>query len=87
MWTGLNISMGLGLGVVGFFSTQVVLRAAVATVCLVGALSAVGVVAPTGTYRYLQGPLSVGLGLMVGAGIGQMIWYARSCCLAPLSHC
>ncbi len=83
LWAGLGASTGIWLGVVGYFSSAIVLKATLATACLLGGLSTVGYFSPTGTHRWMSGPLSVGLGLMCGASIAQFVrlahTHARGC--------
>lgn len=55
---------------------QILLQAAVATGTIVGSLSLVGAAAPEGTFSGIGGPLTIGLGCVLAASLGTMVFPA-----------
>lgn len=54
----------------------ILLQAAAATGAIVGSLSLVGAAAPEGTFSGMGGPLTVGLGALMAASFGSMLFPA-----------
>eukprot|EP00009_Paramoeba_aestuarina_P001049 CAMPEP_0201516122 /NCGR_PEP_ID=MMETSP0161_2-20130828/7523_1 /ASSEMBLY_ACC=CAM_ASM_000251 /TAXON_ID=180227 /ORGANISM="Neoparamoeba aestuarina, Strain SoJaBio B1-5/56/2" /LENGTH=336 /DNA_ID=CAMNT_0047913141 /DNA_START=43 /DNA_END=1050 /DNA_ORIENTATION=- len=71
---GLNASMAASLSGLGFFGGPLVLKAAALTGAVVGSLSLAGAAAPSESWMTLHGPLSIGLGVVFGASIGQLFF-------------
>eukprot|EP00008_Paramoeba_atlantica_P005800 CAMPEP_0201478918 /NCGR_PEP_ID=MMETSP0151_2-20130828/3677_1 /ASSEMBLY_ACC=CAM_ASM_000257 /TAXON_ID=200890 /ORGANISM="Paramoeba atlantica, Strain 621/1 / CCAP 1560/9" /LENGTH=324 /DNA_ID=CAMNT_0047860179 /DNA_START=42 /DNA_END=1016 /DNA_ORIENTATION=- len=73
-----NSCVALTLAPLGMLGGQLVVKAAAVTGCIVGALSIAGAAAPSETWIQTRGPLSIGLGVVIGASLGQMFFPASS---------
>jgi growth hormone-inducible transmembrane protein len=74
LWVGFNIIMGSHLSILGIFGGDIVIQAALATACIVSVLSLAAVNCNSRTLVYCEGPLSIGLGVIVWASIGSFIF-------------
>jgi len=77
MWAVSTAGMGLMISPVGFFGGQILLRAAVGTGLMVGALSSVAMTAPSESFLWMAAPLNMGLGLVVLSSFGTFIFPAQ----------
>jgi len=78
MWLVFNACVAASLAPIGYLGGPLVLKAALVTGCVVGGLSVAGAAAPSETWLKMRGPLSIGLGVVVGASLGQMFFPASS---------
>lgn len=74
LWAGLNVSLAAGISTLGLLGGPVVAQAALATGCVVGGLSLVASKAKPGSLKKFEGALGVGLGGLVAASLGNMIF-------------
>lgn len=74
LWTGFNVSMAGGLCTVGLLGGPLIAQAMLATGCVVGGLSLVASKAKPGSLEQYDGVMGVGLGVVVAAGLGSMIF-------------
>ena len=76
-WTGFNVVTAGALSIVGFFATSVIAQAALATGCIIGGISMIGATinhANPDNLTKLQMPLGIGLGVVVAAGLGSILF-------------
>ena len=78
MWLAFNSCIAASLAPLGYLGGPIVLKAAAVTGCVVGALSIAGAAAPSEDWLQFRGPLSIGLGIVVGASLCQMFFPASS---------
>ena len=74
MWLGFNGAIASNLCIFGMFGGPLVTQAALATGCVVGGLSLVALNAKPGSMEKFEAPLGIGLGVIVAAGLGYMIF-------------
>jgi FtsH-binding integral membrane protein len=78
MWLAFNTCIAASLAPLGFLGGPLVMKAAVITGCVVGGLSIAGAAAPSDTWLQMRGPLSIGLGVVIGASFGQIFFPTSS---------
>lgn len=74
LWGGFNITMACNLCIVGLYGGALVAQAALATGCIVGALSLVAMNSDPEKLSQFEGPLAIGLGVIVAAGLGNLFF-------------
>lgn len=74
LWTGFNVAMAGSLCTLGFVGGVLIGQAALATVCIVGGLSFVAMNAKPGKLEQYESMLGIGLGVIVAASLGAMIF-------------
>lgn len=78
MWTAFNGAIALSLCPLGIMGGALLYRAALATGAIMGSLSLVAATAPSDQFLSWGGPLSIGLGVVFAASIGQFFFPASS---------
>lgn len=69
-----NASIALSLAPLGFLGGPLVMRAMTVTAGIVGGLTFVAASSPNESFLWLGGPLSIGLGGLIGASLCQMFF-------------
>jgi len=69
-----NLCMGASLCPIGFLGGPLIMKAFLATGCIVGSLTAVAACAPHESFLQMGGTLSIGLGVLIAASIGNMFF-------------
>ena len=80
LWTGFAVSMAGSTSWLWLFGSPLLAQAALGTGCVVGGLSAWAISSHSISFNPYIGALYTGLGIVVGAGVGNMIW------LMPILH-
>lgn len=84
LWSLFVGAQGLTLAPIGMLGGPLVLHAASATGLMVGSLATVAAVSPSDAFLGLAGPLTIGLGVVLGASLGR-IFFPASSLLANIS--
>jgi len=71
-WALFAAANGVSLAPLGMLGGPLLMQAAVGTGCIVGSLSVVAASAPSEQFLMWGGPLTLGLGMLIGVGIGQI---------------
>jgi len=74
LWVTFNAGMAANLCAIGFAGGPLIAQAAIATGCLVGGLSLAAINADPCRMKKFETPLGIGLGLIIAAGLGNMIF-------------
>jgi FtsH-binding integral membrane protein len=74
VWGAFNVAMSASLCCLGVVGGPLLCQSALATGCMVGGLSLVAAKAQPGHFETLQGPVGVGMGLIVAAGLGNVLF-------------
>ena len=74
MWLGFNGSIAGNLCTISLLGGPIIAQAAIATGCLMGGLSLVAVTSKPETFSSYHGILGIGLGTVVAAGLGNMMF-------------
>lgn len=74
LWAGFNVSMAGVLSTLGILGGPLISQAMLGTGCIVGGLSLVASKAKPGSFEQYEGALGIGLGIVVAAGLGGMIF-------------
>eukprot|EP01087_Luapelamoeba_hula_P018331 TRINITY_DN5894_c0_g1_i1.p1 TRINITY_DN5894_c0_g1~~TRINITY_DN5894_c0_g1_i1.p1 ORF type:complete len:398 (+),score=39.49 TRINITY_DN5894_c0_g1_i1:79-1272(+) len=69
-----NTAMAASLSPLGFMGGRLILNAMAGTGVMVSALSLVAASAPLGSLQSFEGPLGIGLGVVIASSIGQMLF-------------
>ncbi|KAL0478833.1 hypothetical protein AKO1_008254 [Acrasis kona] len=77
MFTAFNVVMGVSLCTLGFIAPQILYRAGLYTLAMVGGLSYVAMNAKEDRFLYMGGPLMAGLCVLVVASFSSMLLPAR----------
>lgn len=78
LWLTFVTAQGATMLPVVFMGGAVVAQAAAATGIMVGSLSAVAAVAPSDSFLWMRGGLTIGMGLLVAASFGSMFFPGSS---------
>jgi hypothetical protein len=70
-WVGFNTAIAATLCPLGVLGGPLLVKAAMATGCVVGALSLIAATAPSDQFLKMGGGLSVGLGCLLAASVGM----------------
>jgi FtsH-binding integral membrane protein len=73
-WLGFNGAIAADLCIFGMFGGPLIAQAALATGCVVGGLSLMAMNAKPGSMEKFDTPLGIGLGIVVAAGLGAMLF-------------
>ncbi len=73
-WAGFNALVGASLSPIVAVGGPLLLKAAAATACVVGSLSAVAAADPTESFLQMAGPLTIGLGVVVASSLGSIFF-------------
>jgi FtsH-binding integral membrane protein len=74
LWAAFNISIGASLCPIVVFGGPLIAQAALATGCIVGGLSLLSAHSPPDSFRQYRAPLGVGLGAVVAASLGNLLF-------------
>ena len=74
MWLGFNCAIASNLCIFGMFGGPLIAQAALATGCVVGGLSLIALNAKPGSMEKFGAPLGIGLGIVVAAGLGYVLF-------------
>jgi len=77
-WILFNSTMAFSLCPLGYFGGRLVQNAALTTGCIVGGLSIVAASAPSESFLWMGGPLSIGLGIILASSFGRMFFPTSS---------
>ncbi|AYV75785.1 MAG: hypothetical protein Terrestrivirus3_54 [Terrestrivirus sp.] len=74
MWLGFNGSIAGNLCTISLLGGPIIAQAAIATGCVMGGLSLVAVTSKPETFSSYHGMLGIGLGTVIAAGLGNMLF-------------
>ena len=74
MWLGFNGSVAGNLCTISLLGGPIIAQAAIATGCLMGGLSLVAITSKPETFSSYHGMLGIGLGTVIAAGLGIMLF-------------
>jgi len=77
-WATFQAAMGASICSIGFLGGPIIMQAALCTGCLLGAVSLVVANTPNRDFLWMQGGVSVGLGVVVAASIGSLFFPGSS---------
>eukprot|EP01096_Ripella_sp_DP13-Kostka_P016491 TRINITY_DN804_c0_g1_i1.p1 TRINITY_DN804_c0_g1~~TRINITY_DN804_c0_g1_i1.p1 ORF type:complete len:316 (-),score=174.80 TRINITY_DN804_c0_g1_i1:109-1056(-) len=77
-WAGFNLLIGASLSPIVVVGGPLLLKAAAATACIVGSLSAVAAADPTESFLNMAGPLTIGLGVVIASSLGSIFFPAST---------